>query len=221
MSGLRGNVFPQFAGPISRMLEYFPPPNSSSVQMTSAKTYALILFLRMIHFVMLNKAFCGILLHSSSSWMKIFFACGSAIDRLEGLVPVPISMSWRLAFGKHTLVCLRWKSSDHPGHLKHVHLQGLTALFHSIFPNFQWCLSHQFYSGVYVCRISIFFFYFNCNLFWTMLFHQGFFCFRNLRSSDWIKTRVDMNLHCPLFWHIYRYLVLIRVTKVYTYIILG
>ena len=108
---------------------------------------------------MLNKAFCGILLHSSSGWMKIFFACGSAIDWLEGLVPVPISMSWRLAFGKHTLVCLQWKSSDHPDHLKHVHLQGLTALFHSIFPNFQWCLSHQFYLSVYVCRISIFFFF--------------------------------------------------------------
>ena len=161
MSGLRGNIFPQFAGPISRMLEYFPRPNSSSVRMTSAKTYALILFLRRIYFVMLNKAFCGgILLHSSSGWMKIFFSCGSAIDRLEGLVPVPISMSWRLAFGKHTLVCLQWKSSDHPDHLKHVHLQGLTALFHSIFPNFQWCLSHQFYSGVYVYRISIFFFFF-------------------------------------------------------------
>ena len=142
-----------------------------------SKPYALILFIRRIYFVMLNKAFCGILLHSSSAWMKIFFACGSAIDRLEGLVPVPISMSWRLAFGKHTLVCLQWKSSVYPDHLKHVHLQGLTALFHSIFPNFQWCLSHQFYSGVYVCRISIFFFNFNCNLFWTMLFHQAFFAF--------------------------------------------
>ena len=136
VSGLRRNVFPQFAEPTSRMLQFFPRSNSSSVRMASAKTNALILLLRRISFAIWARGFGGILRHSLSGWMKIFFPSGSAIDGLEGLVPLLISMSWRLALDKHTLACLQWKSSGRPDHHQRVHLQGLRAMFHSVFPGF-------------------------------------------------------------------------------------
>ena len=53
--GSRRNAFPQFAGPTSRMLRFFPQPNSSRVRMASAKTYALIL-LRRISFPILSQS---------------------------------------------------------------------------------------------------------------------------------------------------------------------
>ena len=39
VGGLRRNVLAQFAGPTSRMLQFFPRPNSSRLHLASAKTH--------------------------------------------------------------------------------------------------------------------------------------------------------------------------------------
>ena len=68
LCGLRRNVFSQFAGPTSRRLRFCSRPYSSSVCMASARTYALILLIRKISFVILSQSGCR---HPSEQFIKL------------------------------------------------------------------------------------------------------------------------------------------------------
>ena len=69
--------------------------------------------------------------------MKIFFPSSSAIEGLEGLVPLLICMSWRLSLNEHTLVKPRFW-------MRFLWYCPLDRLHRTIFSGIK-CFQHHFY----------------------------------------------------------------------------